>query len=179
MATIIDLVLREAFRIKATNGVTFREELTGHYSGQSNLTLFAEIDGKTVGTLEYAIFNGDPSISMVEVQPAYQRKGIGKAMVLHLQKQHPHKEIEWGMTTTDGTALQNSLRGQLYVDTKKIQLKKRHDDLVVERDKLQKEMDDLYKKFDTAPDEIRGKIQKLNDRWVAADDEIYELEKDI
>ncbi len=175
--TYLNLFL-EAEKYKDAD-ITFRDEVTGHHSGQTNLNLYAIIDGKIAGTLEYVKFNDVPSISMIKVKPAYQRMGIGKALVLNLQKEFPDTEIEWGMTTPEGTALKDSLKDELYVDMSKAELKKKYDALIAERGRYQKKMDDLYRQFDTDPDEIRKEIKKLNDRYVELDDEIYELEKEI
>jgi len=157
----------------------FRDEVVGHHNGQTDFILYAILNNKAVGTTEYVEFNKIPSISMIKVQPSYRRLGIAKNMVRYIQSQYPQKEIEWGMTTPEGTALYQSIKDELYVDKEKILLKKKYEDLVLERDKLKKAMDDLYKKFDTNPDKIRNKIKELNDRFVVVDDEIYELEKEI
>jgi hypothetical protein len=40
---------------------------------------------------------------MIKVIDGFQKIGIGKAMVKHLQKQFPDMEIKWGFTTPEGT----------------------------------------------------------------------------
>lgn len=87
----------------------FTTELTAAQDGQTNHTLTAVLpDGKS-GTLEYAVYQGRPSISMISVPESSRRHGIGTSLVQELQRQFPDTEIEWGMMTADGAALRDSL----------------------------------------------------------------------
>lgn len=89
------------------SGIVFREECRGAYSGQSDLTLFAEVDGRVVGWIDYSIFRGVPSIQMIEV--VERRRGYGTALVCELQRRNPGVGIEWGGMTPEGAALYAAL----------------------------------------------------------------------
>jgi hypothetical protein len=88
----------------------FSDEVTDAYGGQTNHTLTMRgKDGKPVGTIEYTIYQGKPSISMIDVPEKHRRKGYGAELVTQMQKQFPDTEIEWGGMTDDGAKLRASL----------------------------------------------------------------------
>jgi len=93
----------------------FTNDHVDSHSGQDNYELgLYDKDNNILGLLEYVVFENVPSISMIQVVPKYQRKGIGSELVLHLQKLYPKTEIEWGYSTTDGMKLKKKLERNLY-----------------------------------------------------------------
>lgn len=93
----------------ARPAVTFLDEVTDAYCGQTNHVLSALVDKDRVGALQYTVFRGVPSISMIDVPASCRRQGFGQALVKELQRQFPETEIEWGMLTQEGDALRRSL----------------------------------------------------------------------
>ena len=170
-----------------TNEISFKEELTNSYSGQKDLTLFAYLDNKIVGKLEYVEYQGSISVSIINVKPEFRRMGIGKKLILELQKQNPRTEIELGLQVSpEGTALVNSLKSQLYIDQKKRNKEKLLQSLIIKRDKVQKQFDSLYKNMEKITDEtelnkIRKQIKDLDKLYNINDinDKIYDLEKEL
>jgi ribosomal protein S18 acetylase RimI-like enzyme len=93
----------------------FTNDHVDSYSGQHNYELgIYDKNNNILGLLEYVVFEDTPSISMIQVVPKYQRKGIGSELVLHLQKLFPKTEIEWGYMTPEGTKLKKKLEKKLY-----------------------------------------------------------------
>ena len=80
-------------------------EVNDFHSGEMFATMSYTQDGKVVGTLEYSEYEGEPNVKMIEVSPEYRRKGIGKKLLQELQRKYPDVEINYGMTTPDGTKL--------------------------------------------------------------------------
>lgn len=90
--------------------IMFKNEMRGFHSGQKDLSLRAYIDGKLVGWIDYVDFQGNPSISMIEIEPQYRRRGVARGLIYKLQNMYPDREIDWGMTTDEGGMLYNSLK---------------------------------------------------------------------
>lgn len=95
-------------KIQDLNSVTFRDETTSAYSGQTNSVLSVMHHGDVVGYLKYSVYQGIPSIQYIEVVDG--RKGFGSLLVKKLQSLYPDVEIDWGYTTPDGEKLRKSLQ---------------------------------------------------------------------
>ena len=67
------------------SGIAFSEEMTASYAGQTNYVLTAKSANGAAGVLEYVVYEGTPSISMVSVSAGNRRQGIGRALVQELQ----------------------------------------------------------------------------------------------
>ena len=89
--------------------LAFSDETVDAYSGQTNHVLTVKSEGGATGTLEYTVFDGKPQISMISVPDQYRRQGLGREMVMELQRKFPDTEIDWGGMTPDGAALRASL----------------------------------------------------------------------
>lgn len=87
----------------------YREECCGYSAGQTGCSIFAYDGDKRVGHLDIAYHKvegrKEAYIKMVEVDPAYRGKGIGRGLIHHLAKDIPYEAIDWGSTTADGAAL--------------------------------------------------------------------------
>lgn len=85
-------------------------ELRGYHHGQTDLTFYAfDYDGKKLGRLEFSVYQDRPRIDYIEVLPEARRQGVGRALVNRLQRDYPGIELEWGMTTPEGTALRHAI----------------------------------------------------------------------
>jgi GNAT superfamily N-acetyltransferase len=155
----------------------FRTEMTGYHSGQKDLKLVAMINGQTVGSIEYSEFRGRPKINMISVIPNFRGKGIGKKLVLQLQKEYPRIEIEWGMKTPDGERLYNSVKNLLYVDKKRIKRLKKIKTMKRNRQKLDDYIKNFHKnKRKLTPEEIEESMM-LDAKYSELDNRIYEMER--
>lgn len=102
------------------NALSFKDESTGYHHGQTDMTLYALLDNKVVGYIEYSVYNDTPSIRMIEVDDNYKRRGYAREMLRNLQSKFPETEIDLGMLTDDGDKLVKSLQFDLlpseYID---------------------------------------------------------------
>lgn len=105
--------------------LTFSEENTASYSGQSNMRLYARRGDRVVGWLDYVIFGDEISISYVHATE--RRQGVGSALQYELQRMYPDTEIKHGGMTDDGHALYKSLKKRLVPNQKTIELKQEHE----------------------------------------------------
>ena len=161
-------------RSAALSGITFSEDVVASYAGQTNHTLTAKSKNDVAGVLEYVVYEGVPSISMVSVSEKNRRQGIGRALVQELQSKFPDIEIEWGMLTEDGAALRNSLQ---FEERPNIDVQRKQNQLeiaVAERSQLEAEAN---KRRDS--DDYSAWIQTVSERWNELHDEIDELESDL
>ena len=89
-------------------------EVTASYKGQINLIIRAiDKNGKQVGKLEYAQFNGKPKVSFIEVTPENRRKGIATKLFKKLQAEYPDQKIDIGYSTEEGAEFIKSLEKEI------------------------------------------------------------------
>jgi len=161
--------------------VIYRIEHLDSHSGQNNYAVLALQGDEPVGVLDFVEFNGEVSISMVEVNKKFRNQGIGRGLVLHLQNEYPRIEIEWGYDTDEGAKLHKSMirKKELYVDEakhkRKKQLHDRYNRLVELRKSIKEKLDVLYKDGNS---DIRG-LRKYGKMYDELEDEIWELEQQI
>lgn len=157
--------------------VAFKSELTDSYGGQTNHLLTATgADGKT-GTLEYSVYEGRPSISMISVPESSRRSGIGRALVQQLQREYPGTEIDWGYMTDDGAALRRSLTF-VEVETPSAAKFKELEQAIRERDQLMTIADD-FGKLKEPTEAQRAEYWKQVEPLNALHDRIYDLEAEL
>lgn len=99
----------ESKTVHDTAGIRILDESVGAHNGQIDMRLQAVQDDLTVGVILYSIYQDTPYISNIEVLQDYRRQGIGTKMIRYLQEQFPETEIEWGMTTDDGTVFKEAV----------------------------------------------------------------------
>lgn len=87
--------------------IEIRTECTAAYSGQSNLTDTAFVDGHIVGHLDYVIFRGCVSISHIDVLA--RRQGVASMLLARLQREYAGQEIDWGLLTDEGSHLYKAI----------------------------------------------------------------------
>ncbi|KVW93336.1 hypothetical protein [Thiobacillus denitrificans] len=90
-------------------GVSFKEGSRGSRSGQTDMTLTADAGGESVGRIDYSVYQGRPSVQMIDVPEGKRRKGYATEMVKQLQRQFPGVEIDFGGLTEEGAALYKAL----------------------------------------------------------------------
>lgn len=154
-----------------------KDNSTGYASGETYFTMSYTQDGKVVGTLEYGEYDGEANVKMIEVDPEYRRKGIAKKLMQELQKKYPDTEIDFGMSTPDGTKLLDSITYEV-TDEAVVADRQQLKDLKTELNELQEKLDVLY---DTDPltEAQEAELHKLGDRWTEVYDSIRDLEQSL
>lgn len=88
-----------------------------YYCGQHDMALIATSGGRHAGTLRYAVFEGRPSVTMIEVVEGMRRQGIGTSLIVALQNEYPDIPIRFGCLTEDGSALLSSIEWEIQPNT--------------------------------------------------------------
>ena len=89
--------------------ISFYDSVVDAYEGELSKLLTMNVQGKDVGYIEYSVYDEEPYVQYIFVEESYRRKGYGSKLVRKLQSLYPNSEINFGMTTEDGTKLYNSL----------------------------------------------------------------------
>lgn len=122
-------------------GLRFRSECTASYSGQTNMTLYAELKGETVGRIDYVVYQGGVTVQWIKTREDMQRRGIATAMAKELQRQFPGIEVEWSAATNVGAEFIDTLQRDYQDNPDYGQLKSAYDKAKAEYDALQAEFD--------------------------------------
>ena len=91
------------------HGIEIESLHLGYHHGQHDLALVARSEGAGIARLSYTEFEGEISVSMIEVDPQWRRLGIGSRLLESLQARHPQAPIQFGYLTESGSALLGSL----------------------------------------------------------------------
>lgn len=87
----------------------YREECYGSSGGQTDCSILAYEDNQQIAHLDVAYYTREGRkeayIKMVEVQPTFRGKGVGRDLIRQLAQRVPYEAIDWGGTTSDGSAL--------------------------------------------------------------------------
>ena len=149
---------------EAIQGLQFRSECRGAHNGQTDMTLFAELNDQAIGRIDYCVYDGEIHVQYIKVQPRYVRQGVATAMAKHLQSEYPKVEVEWGGTTELGTPFVASLDRTFEPDQEYAPLKKAYDDAKAERGALQAEFDAWTAAGrGTLPQEMLLKGERMNE----------------
>ncbi len=165
--------------LQAFTGVlkTMTIEITRHHidyhSGQHDFVLIAQKDGTVVGHLDYSVYEGEPSVKMIEVELKRQR--VGTNLVLALQELHPESMIKFGMTTEEGQKLLDSMEWNVIPNPL-------YDDAVAELAALDKNLEALRNKaaaLETASQADRDAFILACEDWNDMEDRADELRKTV
>lgn len=89
-------------------------DVTGSHHGQVDGLVVAYAGDEPVGQLDYSMFRGVPRIDMITVRQSWRRQGIATAMLdrLRLELGPLAARLDWGATTSDGTALRRAYQAR-------------------------------------------------------------------
>lgn len=168
--------IREFYITENNDNVEIIDTVTDHYRGQMNAVLQLKVNDAPAGYLEYTVYYGIPSISMIEILPKYRNRGYGKLLVKKLQSMYPDEEISWGFTTSGGSELQQSLKYR-NVDNPEVIKKKQ----ILQR--AQRELKKLELKLEQLKDagdleKLRNWMKTVSDKWNKLNDIVSRLELD-
>lgn len=179
---IVDIMQgrQRIFDDKITPHTEFKiqNQVLSFYSGQMDAMLSAEgPQGETIGYIKYAEYQEIPYIQYIEVDEKHRRQGVATRLLQELQNLYKGKEIDWGMTTEDGTKLKQSIT---YV-VEDIEVKKLLERLVAAQMALQRneaQLNQLYE-IEEPSQEQSIEIERLGEEWDALNDEIWNLNREI
>lgn len=135
---------------------------------------------KLAGYVEYSVYNDVPAIQYIHTEDDFKRQGVATKLMQDLQRQYPDKEIEFGMTTPDGTKFLDSITYE--VKNEKVAAQKKElQSLKDEMTRNEAELNRLYDKMDNdmLSEAENKKLDKLGERWDELNDGIRNLEDDL
>lgn len=136
--------------------ITFKNNHTDHVSGQDDYLLQGIVDGEVIGDISYSVFEDKVYVNMIEVHS--KRNGYGKELLRYLQGLFPETEINFGILTTEGNALIDSLEfskspSMYYEKFKELEILRGQLDAALETEDFQY-MNDIRDKIDDLEDEL-------------------------
>jgi hypothetical protein len=159
-------------------GLAFYNECTDAHSGQTNFTLWAIVNGKKVGQIDYVKFRETVNISYIS-SIRMPRKGIATAMLKELQGLYPETEINWGGLTDDGSKLYAKTQFTTVVNPE-VHAK------IEQLNSIRAEMAEIEAKFNAwhelpedQREQAREMLAPLTTRWNDLRDQEYDLEGEL
>lgn len=135
-------------------------------------------DGKrTAGYMDWSEWRGTPSVKYIQVEPGDRGKGLATKMLQDLQRKYPDTEINFGMTTPDGTKLLDAITYEKVdpeVKQKTDRLARMNKDL----DACQQKLDRLFE-IEEPTEKQQAEINSLGDKWQDLYDGINDLKKEV
>lgn len=98
MKNLIKTMLREGLN----NKLRYYHRHLDSYSGQDNYQLELSLGDDLVGLAEYVLYDGEITISDINVRPELRRKGIGSRMIQSIKDEHPEDKYVPSMKTDLG-----------------------------------------------------------------------------
>lgn len=159
-------------KIFEVSQINFTDEVISVHSGQVDSRLSLIYDGETVGYVDYSIYEGEPSINMIEV--FHKGNRYGTHLIKKLQSMYPEQELNWGVTTEEGEALRTSLKYKK-IDTEFADDFKRLEFVSQEIKNLMAQAEELWDK-DTLTDKEKATLKDIGNKLNDLNDEQYDLE---
>lgn len=150
----------------------FTNEVTSIHSGQVDSRLSLIYDNETVGYVDYTIYEGMPSINMIEVFD--KGKKYGSRLIKKLQSMYPNQELEWGVTTEEGESLRKSMKYKK-LDTEYVDDFNRLEYISNLIRELTTKSEEIWG-HDSLSDEDKKHIREISERLNELHDEKYDLE---
>ena len=136
------------------------------------------MDGdKVAGYVSFSEYQGVPHIQFIETKPGYRRQGIAAKLLKDLQKQYPGKEIDFGMTTPEGTKLLEAVTYEVK-NKEVIEKKERLNRLTKDLEKYQKKLDHLFN-IENPTSKQMTEMERIGDKWQSAYEESHRLEEEL
>ena len=95
-------LIRKLLKEGLDDTLTYEEEHLGSVYGQDNYELGLYLNGEIVGLVNYVIFEGELTVSMINVRPEFRRRGFGSRMMQYIKKIHPEAEYKPYLKTDMG-----------------------------------------------------------------------------
>jgi len=153
----------------------FVTHVTDQYRGQTNYITQLIVDGKNVGYVEYSVYQDQPQIDMIRVDPQYRRQGYATLLVKELQRLYPDSQVKFGMLTPDGEKFHKSLQFEPRIDQS---IEDRHQKLRHIRGELSRLTNKLEQLQKSDPQRARRWLDTVAKRWDKLHDLEYKYERE-
>lgn len=147
---------------------------TGAYGDQVNMRSEYTEGDASLGYVDWTIYNNEPSISYIEVNKDWRRRGIARKLLQDIQKQYPDTPINFGYTTEDGTHL---LEGITY-DVVDEEVKAKRNELKQKKKELS-EIEDIWSDDDKVEAMSEAEKDSLDERTYTLEREIRDIEEAV
>jgi GNAT superfamily N-acetyltransferase len=87
--------------------ITYYNGSTDAYSGQVNMEAAIYVDGQIVGAVEYVLYDGELTVSDIQIRPEYRRMGYGSRLMKYIKEQNPEYRYVPSFKTEDGAAFKH------------------------------------------------------------------------
>ena len=154
--------------VKLNESLDFYTSVKDSYGDELHCRMTVSEDGKNIGYLDFSVYEDTPYIQMINVKEPYRRKGYATQMIKQLQKEYPNSEINFGMTTDDGTKLVNSLPFDTKVNIEYDKKVKQAKKLKKWLDEFKEFTDKVYQQIDNnEPIDEKNRLYIVNntDKW--------------
>lgn len=159
-----------------TSKITFRDENRNYHHGQADQTLRAYLGKKVIGYINYSIYQDEPHVQYIHIDPDMRRRGYGSAMVRQLQLMFPDVEIDMGGLTDDGSKLLSAMPQRTLHSS---EYKEKLDQLSALKAK-EAEYNKLADAFYANPtDHARELLHQQTGDWNELHDAMWELEQEL
>jgi hypothetical protein len=133
--------------------------------------------GRVAGYMDWSEWRGTPTVKYIQVEPGDRGKGLATKMLQDLQRKYPDVEIDFGMTTPDGSKLLDAVTYEKPVPEVK-QKTETFFKMKRDLDKCQKQLDRLFE-VDNPTKAQQAEINSLGDKWQELYDGVNALQKEI
>ena len=103
MKKLIKQLLKEGLE----SNFTYEEEHLNSVYGQDEYELGLYLNGEIVGLVNYVIFEGILTVSMINVRPEFRRKSYGSRMMQYIKQIHPEAKYKPSFKTDLGMAFKH------------------------------------------------------------------------
>ena len=92
-----------SYQVKAMDKITYSEECTASYSGQTNMTALVYVNNEPVGGVDYVLYGNELTVSDIIVKPEWRRKGFGSRLMYYIRLKNPEYKYVPSMKTDLGS----------------------------------------------------------------------------
>jgi hypothetical protein len=69
--------------------ITYYNGSTNYYSGQTNMEAVIYVDRELAGYVEYVLYDGELTVSDIQIEPKWRRKGMGSRLMKYIKEENP------------------------------------------------------------------------------------------
>lgn len=114
------------------DGMTYHDHHQGSHHDQHDYTLWAQHHSRipdstskqagiphAVGAASYSEYKGKVHLNMIQTHPKHTHQGVASGLIDTLHRKYGYKNIKWGMSTPEGTALKKKMDAKYKTRTPK------------------------------------------------------------